>query len=850
MKKRMSQTTMMGSSFFPLRPHATPTIYAYASTHPDHGGLLKVGYTERNAAARIAEQFPAGMTPYEIKLIESAMRPDGSSFTDRDVHRHLRARGKANHTNEWFKCTIKDVKAAVLAVRERKANVEDRTLSFGLRPEQSEAVAMTADYFRKAKTEQAGHTPHFLWNAKMRFGKTFASYQLAKAMGWTKLLVLTFKPAVRHAWSEDLNRHLDFEGWQFVAREGGIDWSDIDPDRPIVCFGSFQDYLQRTPSGAIKPRNEWVHETDWDCVILDEYHYGAWRENAKGLFSADEEESGEVTGEVSKDQRDFDESIVPINTDHYLYLSGTPFRALASGEFIEEQIYNWTYSDEQRAKRDWQGPGPNPYASLPRLVLMTYTLPDDIRQVAEQGEFNEFDLNEFFLASGEGGTARFEHEDEVQKWLDLIRGAYRGTTVDDLKLGKDRPPLPFSDARLLGVLQHSFWFLPSVAACYAMANLLKAKNNTFYNDYNVVISAGSKAGIGAAALPRVLAAMDEPLTSKSITLSCGKLTTGVTVRPWAGMLMLRKCSSPETYFQSAFRVQSPWTVNDEAGNEIVVKPECYVFDFAPNRALRQIADYGSRLATDDTTVEQRVGELVGFLPVLSYDGSAMRQLNAEEILDFATAGTSATLLAKRWESVLLVNVDDSTLNRLMKDDAAMAALMAIEGFRNLNADLETIINRSEQIKDAKRKAGDGAEPTASEKKELTDAEKERKSLRKQVQEKLIKFAARIPVFMYLTDYREQRLKDVITKIEPALFQKVTGLTTADFERLVSLGVFNSQLMNDAVWKFRRYEDSSLRYMGVDRRKHMGLGLFDTVVSEEDSEATFSGLADGEASTSE
>lgn len=829
--------------FFPKRPAATPTIYAFASTHPDHAGLLKVGYTERVAADRIAEQFPSGLNAYRIEMIEPAMRADGSSFTDYDVHRHLRAKGIKNTSHEWFKCTVQQVRAAVVAVRERSANVEDRSLSFDLRPEQREAVERTADYFEKAKTEQPGHTPHFLWNAKMRFGKTFAAYQLAKKMGWTKVLVLTFKPAVVHAWSEDLTRHIDFEGWQFITRDGELTYEDANKKRPIVCFGSFQDFLQRTAGGAIKPRNEWVHDTEWDCVILDEYHYGAWRENAKGLFGADEEETGEVAGEVTKEEQDFDEAILPITTGHYLYLSGTPFRALASGEFIEEQIYNWTYSDEQRAKRDWPGPGPNPYAALPRLVLMTYTLPDDIRQVAEEGEFNEFDLNEFFMAEGQGDDAKFEHEDEIQKWLDLIRGAYRGTTVDDLKLGKDRPPLPFSDARLLGVLQHSFWFLPSVASCFAMARLLKAKNNTFYHDYNVVIAAGSLAGIGAAALPPVLAAMDEPLSSKSITLSCGKLTTGVTVRPWAGMLMLRKCSSPETYFQSAFRVQSPWTVVDENGGEIIVKPECYVFDFAPNRALRQIADYGSRLATDDTTAEQRVGELVGFLPVLQYDGSSMRQLDAEAILDIATAGTSATLLAKRWESVLLVNVDDSTLNRLMKDDAAMAALMAIEGFRNLNADLETIINRSEQIKDAKRKAGEGGEPSAKEKKELTEAEKERKSLRKQVQEKLIKFAARVPVFMYLTDFREQRLKDVITKIEPKLFQKVTGLTTADFERLVSLGVFNSALMNDAVWKFRRYEDASLQYMGVSRHKRTEVGLFDTALTEEDFKATFEGLVE-------
>lgn len=826
-------------NFFPPRPAATPTIYAFASTHPDHAGLLKVGYTERIAADRIAEQFPSGLNAYRIELIEPAMRPDGSSFTDHDVHRHLRAKGINNPTHEWFKCTVAQVRAAVVAVRERTANIEDRTLSFGLRPEQIEAVEITADYFEKAKTQQRGHTPHFLWNAKMRFGKTFASYQLAKRMGWKKVLVLTFKPAVVHAWSEDLNRHIDFEGWQFITRNGELTYEHANKKKPIVCFGSFQDFLQRAAGGVIKSRNEWVHNTDWDCVMLDEYHYGAWRENAKGLFGADEEDEGEVADEVSKDEKAFDESILPINTKHYLYLSGTPFRALASGEFIEEQIYNWTYSDEQRAKRDWPVKnGPNPYASLPRMVLMTYTLPDDIRQIAEQGEFNEFDLNEFFRAEGDGAEAKFEHEDEVQKWLDLIRGAYRGTTVDDLKLGKDRPPLPFSDARLLGVLQHSFWFLPSVASCYAMANLLCAKQNTFYHDYSVVVAAGSRAGIGAAALPPVLDVMDEPLSSKSITLSCGKLTTGVTVRPWAGMLMLRKCSSPETYFQSAFRVQSPWTTTDESGNEIVVKPECYVFDFAPNRALRQIAEYGSRLATDDTTPEERVAELVGFLPVLAYDGSSMRQLDAAAILDIATAGTSATLLAKRWESVLLVNVDDSTLGRLMSDEGAMNALMAIEGFRNLNADLETIINRSEQIKDAKRKAGEGEELSKKEKKELTDAEKERKSLRKQVQEKLIKFAARIPVFMYLTDYREQRLKDVITKIEPRLFQKVTGLTTADFERLVSLGVFNSALMNDAVWKFRRYEDASLRYMGVSRHKGMEVGLFDTALTEEDFQATF------------
>jgi hypothetical protein len=832
---------MTDSQFFPPRPAAKPTIYAFSSTHQDHGGLLKVGYTEREAAERIAEQWPGGLSAYSIELIEPAMRPDGTSFTDRDIHRHLKARGHKNTSHEWFKCTVKDVRAAIVATMNRDANVEDRTLTFGLRPEQEEAVAQTVEYFKRAAKENPDRPPHFLWNAKMRFGKTFASYQLARRMKWKRVLVLTFKPVVKHAWREDLQRHVDFKGWQFVSRDSELRWTDVDKDKPLVCFGSFQDYLQRTASGAIKPRNEWVHETEWDCVILDEYHYGAWRENAKGLFGGDEEEEGEVGEEVTRVEAEFDESVLPIQTGHYLYLSGTPFRALASGEFIEEQIYNWTYSDEQRAKRDWKGPADNPYAELPRLVLMTYTLPDEIRQVAEEGEFNEFDLNEFFRAEGDEETAKFDHQDEVQMWLNLIHGGYKGTTIDDLKLGKNKAVLPFKDTGLLGLLNHTFWFLPSVAACYAMKKLLKAKNNVFYDDYTVVVAAGAGAGIGAASLPPVLDAMEDPLKSKSITLSYGKLTTGVTVRPWTGMFMLRKLSSPETYFQSAFRVQSPWTVEDENLKDVIVKPECYVFDFAPNRALRQIADYGSRLATDDTTPEQRIAELVGFLPVLAYDGSSMRQLDASAILDIATAGTSATLLAKRWESVLLVNVDDSTLNRLMKEDAAMAALMAIEGFRNLNTDLETIINRSEQIKDAKRRIGEGDEPSAKEKKELTEAEKERKSLRKQVQEKLIKFASRIPVFMYLTDFREQRLKDVITKLEPRLFKRVTGLTTEDFERLVSLGVFNSALMNDAVYKFRRYEDASLAYMGVRRHKGLDVGLWDTALSEEDFEATFEAI---------
>ncbi len=889
----------MPNDFFPPRPEANPTIYAYEDTNPQYKGLLKVGYTTKNAKERVAAQYPTlrpGAAPYRIVFEESAMRNDGTVITDHEIHRYLRSKGIKNPNGEWFACSVKEVQAAYIAVKTGEVNEENRTLTFSLRPEQEEAIERTANHFVNFKKEKGNKkkTSHFLWNAKMRFGKTFTAYQLAKRMGWKKILVLTFKPAVESAWEEDLKNHVDFTGWQFISPHG-LSYEDADKKKPFVCFGSFQDYLGKNKStGGIKTKNEWVHSTHWDCVILDEYHYGAWRENAKDLFEA--EDKKEIEFGEGEGIETFDEDIMPITTNHYLYLSGTPFRAIASGEFIEEQIFNWTYSDEQRAKEKWSvistegrnnkalsfrrmkggeifdreedfspptaarndkkrtlettNESPNPYAMLPRMVLLTYQLPDSIREIAQQGEYNEFDLNVFFSAEGDGILARFKYEDEVQKWLDLIRGSFLETTIDNLKLGAKKPPMPFSDVRLLNVLSHTFWFLPSVAACHAMSNLLAQKQNKFYQDYKVIVAAGSAAGIGVNALYPVQEAMDDPLKSKTITLSCGKLTTGVTVKPWTGIFMLRNSSSPETYFQAAFRVQSPWTIKNPDGDspneEQIIKEECYVFDFAPNRALRQIAEYASRLNIDErTSPEAKVAEFINFLPVLAYDGSSMKQIDAAGILDIAMSGTTATLLAKRWESALLVNVDNETLARLMANQPAMDALMSIEGFRNLNQDIETIINKSEAVKKAKKDAND-KELSDKKKKELTEAEKEYKSKRKLIQEKLIKFATRVPIFMYLTDYRERTLRDVITKLEPGLFKRVTGLDVKDFELLVSLNVFNSGLMNDAVYKFKRYEDASLVYTGIDKHYGEDIGLYDTVLSQEDYQSAFENISEYKA----
>lgn len=839
--------------FFKERPQIQPTIYAY--TLPDvisHRGYIKVGFTDRNVDDRLYEQLhTAGLKP-NILLKESAMCPDGSCFTDKQVHKILERNGfihlnEGKDRNEWFFCKEENVLAAIKELRTGIRTDRERTESFEMRPEQKEAVKKTQDYFKSALKEDSTRTPKFLWNAKMRFGKTFATYELAKSMGLKRILVLTFKPAVESAWADDLYHHVDFDGWQFISNKDAkeinhtidTEFELANKSKPIVVFGSFQDLLGTNENGGIKAKNEFIHATNWDLVVFDEYHFGAWRENAKKLFeNPDEEKDADFDQEKYQNEEAanaFNETFLPITAKYYLYLSGTPFRALNSGEFIEEQIFNWTYSDEQRAKSEWQGKD-NPYISLPRMVMLTYKIPESIRQIAVGGEFDEFDLNEFFKAEGKGVLAQFKHENEVQKWLDLIRGSYLPSSVDDLKLGQDkRPPMPYSDTRLLNVLQHTLWFLPDVAACDAMANLIAQKQNAFYHDYKIVVCAGTKAGVGLDALKPVQAAMNDPLETKSITLSCGKLTTGVTVRPWSGVFMLRNLKSPETYFQTAFRVQSPWTVKNDKGDLEIIKENCYVFDFALDRALKQISSYSSRLDINESDPEKRVADFIKFLPVLAYDGSAMTQLNAEAILDIAMSGTSATLLARRWESALLVNVDNETLNRLINNKDAMEALMKIEGFRSLNSDIETIINKSEKIK--KLKTGD--KPlTPKQKKELTEEEKEYQSKRKQIQEKLIKFATRVPVFMYLTDYRERCLKDVITQLEPGLFKKVTGLDVKDFELLCSLNVFNASLMNEAIFSFKRYEDSSLSYTGLDRHEGDDVGGWDTVLKRQEYEKLF------------
>ena len=831
-----------------------PKIYAY--TTPEYAarvwednkgiGALKVGYTTQiDVNERIAQGLISTPAPqWDLLYVEAAVGEYGV-FKDHPVHAALEEMGRLRLTGldgqrtEWFECHVEDVKAAVQTVKTGVTANPGQLSTFRMRPEQAEAVRCTADYFRQYPKGQEGRPPHFLWNAKMRFGKNFATYQLAREMGWTKVLVLTFKPAVQDGWLADMRSHTDFVDWQFIGK--GDSFNDIDESRPYVWFASFQDVLGTQSDGSIKARLEALHLTDWDCVVLDEYHFGSWRETAKELYDAEPTERKEEDEAQDRFGEEALEEKLSLDVDNYLYLSGTPFRSLAMGEFTEDQIFSWTYADEQAAKRGWNAEeGQSPYKELPTMVALTYQLPPDIRKVAQETDFDEFDLNEFFKAYAVEGSRpkryEFKHEADVQKWLNLIRGQH--LPYDPRLAGDDqlRPPLPFEDKRLLATLKHTFWFLPSVAACHAMGDLLKQPQNGFFHDYKIVVAAGAKAGIGLEALPPVRNAISRAgLGTRSITLSCMKLTTGITVPEWSGIFMLRNLNSPETYFQAAFRVQSPWTTNevDPVEGEVVhyLKPSCYLLDFSPNRALRLITDYATQLDPDPgISKESKVEEFLKYLPVLCYDGYRMQEMSADDLLDFVIAGTGSTMLARRWQSYRLIDVSSACLARLLENQDLVKRLEEFESFRNLSRDITKTISSEKNLKKLKTKDED--EKTDKDRKKISEEEKELKSFRRRLQDNLIKFATRVPVFMYLTDFREATLKDVIELLEPELFKKVTNLSIADFQALCDIGVFNATTMDSAIFAFRRFENASLHYAGGGHEQEI-YGGFDSYASAED-----------------
>ena len=794
-------------------------IYAYTHTGNQtpwkrNGGQegdfwIKVGQTKNVGLDRVKQQlitaFPGLKGVTVLFHSEEAQRPDGSFFTDTEVHNTLVAAGISRAGGEWFEATPEEVRGAVVSLQTGLPFSSTRTQKFGMRPEQKVAVKRTAEYFKKLE----GSQPKFLWNAKMRFGKTFTTYQLAKELDWSRVLVLTYKPAVRSAWRDDLLNHVDFVDWRFIDSAVPSEEADkiLDSDDPLVWFASFQDVTGRDSDGNPKPKNQSIHLTDWDCIVIDEFHYGAGTTTAKEIYDPQDKEEAAFAQMVNRavDQESDTTAEVLIEPDFglrtkfHLHLSGTPFKAIANGDYAEDQIFNWTYIDEQRAKTDWgSAAGPNPYASLPQMQMFTYSMSSSAQALAEDGEFNGFDLNTYFKAKKVGTSYEFERPNDVSAFLDLIRGKKQ---LHQGLIDGDKPPFPYEADKFKEAVEHAIWFMPDVASCEAMAELLR--KDPYFSSLVIYVAAGIKAGIGANALPPLRKAMKDGIAqgkAGSITLSCGKLMTGVTVPEWTSIFMLRSLRAPESYFQAAFRVQSPWT---ESGQ--IKKNTCYIFEFDPNRALGLVALYGTELSNNSNQkdVTQRVvlGELINFLPIFAIDGGIMEKLNADSILEWAHGGISSNSLARKWKSTDLYNLNGVTMGRLLDDADLLAELEQIEDFRNIREEAEKIVSSTKKLQNVKRDGGG----KAAERKPKSEIAEKRKSIR----DKLKKVSAKVLIFMYLTDFREERLMHVVESLDTELFLRSTGLSLEGFRKLNNVGVFNEAQMNDAIQKYRYFEMRSI-----------------------------------------
>lgn len=628
-------------------------IYVYK--HLDvksHEGWLKVGETKASRITgsgtnmRILEQNTAANVAYEVLYTTDAVRNNGTPFSDTDIHDLLVAKDieredtinpETKRKSEWFKTDLDTIVEAIENYKmDAVEDVHGIITSYNLRDEQKEAVSVTVDYYDKCQ-EDGNIDPQFLWNAKPRFGKTLTAYSFASAISAKKVLIVTNRPAIADSWYSDFKK-FDFKDtgqqdgkfrWIFTSSEPvkkrlgdkeDIFTRDEQKENPnllaknMIHFISFQDIkgTMKTDDGlqAFKEKNRWIFELNWDLVIIDESHEASDTRKALRVFET-------------------------ANTNFILHLSGTPFKAIANNRFNSKQIYNWSYQDEQNAKNEWPiQDGQNPYAELPKMHIFTYQLSKILETTAEEakdeGSEYAFDLSEFFRVIKDEGEDKFAYEDKVRLFIK--------------NLSNPEYQYPFSKDEFRESLRHTFWLLPGVKACEQMKKLL-LEDDYFKKNYapeDIIMAAGNgdEDRLTNSALAEVRRRIGEPGTAKhpletrTITLSCGQLTTGVTVPAWTAVLMLNNCKSPSLYMQSAFRAQNPFKVGT-SGGECFIKENCFVFDFAPDRILQtlaEIADSGVS-ETPTRTREEKVKILINFLPVIAEDDEGkMKYLSANEVL--------------------------------------------------------------------------------------------------------------------------------------------------------------------------------------------------------------------------
>lgn len=613
-----------------------PMVYAYTTPGvPAHDGWTKIGYTTRDVDQRIREQTHTANIAYKLEWTKEARYTDGSEgyFDDHDFHNFLIQHGvQRENGTEWFHIDPK--KARQYFYQFAGKDVDDtfdnasKGSIYTLRKEQQEAVAQTLAYY------QAGTYPQeFLWNAKPRFGKTLTAYDLARKMGATSVLIVTNRPSIANSWLEDFQKFIGWQtGWKFISESDSLkgksgylsrqeycealDHMMGDEIKGQVAFESLQGLKGSIYFGGQYDKLEWIRKQKWDLLIIDEAHEGV-------------------------DTLKTDQAFEYIQRKFTLHLSGTPFKAIASNKFRADQIYNWSYEDEQEAKANWDEntQGSNPYGKLPRLNLYTYQLSHMIEGKIQKGmDLSEdehaefaFDLNEFFRAEKE----KFVHEKEVKNFLNMLA---------------HNEKYPFSTSALRQELAHTFWLMHRVESVKAMARLLK--QDPVFENYKVIVAAGD--GKLTAEEEEAEATQDNEANQKSydkvmeairendrtITLSVGQLTTGVTVKPWTAVLMLSNMKSPAEYMQAAFRAQNPYEYTDPKTKKRFQKQNAYVFDFAPERTLIIFDEFANNLnsgtAGGHGTREERekhIRRLLNFFPVIGEDSEGrMEALDAAQVL--------------------------------------------------------------------------------------------------------------------------------------------------------------------------------------------------------------------------
>lgn len=593
-----------------------PMIYAY--TTPEiarHNGWVKIGYTEQEVEKRLGQQLHTADVLYNIEWKGNAIFDDGSGdiFKDKDFHRYLRKlKYENNGKNEWFKIAVPESRSRFDEFRENRGVLKslDTVIPYQLRPEQEEAVDKALKY------SQATENGEFLWNAKPRFGKTLAAYDLCKKLKAVNVLIVTNRPAIANSWYDDYEKFLGVEsGYFFVSETESLkgkkgvvsraEYTRLIDDDPRGCieFVSLQDMKGAIAFGGKHDKLQEVADMHWEILIIDEAHEGV-------------------------DTYKTDIAFNQVNRDFTLHLSGTPFKALANDKFPESAIYNWTYADEQKRKRDFQSKDgeANPYADLPQLNMFTYQMSEIVKDELNQGiEINgeteeyAFDLNTFF----ETNNGKFVYNSSVDKFLDAL------TT---------QPKFPFSTEDLRNELKHTFWILDRVDSAKALAK--KLKEHPVFRDYEIVLAAGDGKldddDENQKSFDKVRNAI--ATYEKTITLSVGQLTTGVTIPEWTAVLMLSNMKSPALYMQAAFRAQNPCLFKENA--KFFRKKNAYVFDFDPARTLTVFEEFANDLNSktadgrgDADERKENIRELLNFFPVIGEDeGGEMIELDAEKVM--------------------------------------------------------------------------------------------------------------------------------------------------------------------------------------------------------------------------